>query len=169
MNKDEIKREIDCKSACQTALLGFARDYEHEIAALEADLAEAEKPELRHLDFGANTDQRWIKLGETIHWVHEGRMNDTSVLADKEFAKERKGNLQDIFDDLKARQEPLKKFTMKETTAAAEFSGSINKWTVYLKDHCHGPGVNIGIKDIPDFILNLERLVYTAGQEGHHE
>ena len=165
MNTEEIKEQIDMqKLLIENHKICLSRT-EKELALLEAQLAEAEKPELLHLDFGVDGFQRWIKIGDKIWWVHKGSQHSPSVFPDSYFDSQKQGNLKDISDDLKALAEPLKKFTMKETSSAAEFSGTINKWTVYLSDHCHGTGVNIGIEDIPELILNLRRLVFTAEQE----
>ncbi len=167
MNQDEIKKEIDCKSACRAAILGFARDCEHVIVALEAQLAEAEKPELRHLDFGDNGHAKWIKLFDEIHWI-ELYKEDVSVLPDADFINNVKGNLQAIFDDLKALREPLKEFETEIDTQShrtAEFRAT-NTDNLYIA--IRGPGgmknINVPLRET---VLKLRCL--TAGQEGSHE
>ena len=127
---------------------------------MKAQLAEAEvkKPELRHGDYGLDKDGFFFLREDGFLWTkyyEAGKKNCTSRSLNKTgnnsqlrvWASQIRGN---IFDELKARQEPLKKFTMKETTAASEFSGSINKWTVYLKNHCHG---NEGIQIYHQILL----------------
>ncbi len=140
-------------------------------ARIQAVLAEAEKPKLRHGDYGTA-----IYKGEKFDWHCDGSGQGALCLASytnisTHISWFRPQSVTDICvlgnapDNIKAMSEPLKKFTMKETSAAAEFSGTINKWTVHLENYCHGTGVDIGIKDIPAFIRNLQRLVHTAGKE----
>ncbi len=135
----------------------------------EAETTQAEKPELRDGDYGTATREghklQWCWIGDSefpfrTNYRETPRINYYSASELENISKV--GN---IFEDLKALEHPLKKFTMKEMSSAAEFSGTINKWNVYLSDHCHGTGINIGIEDIPELILNLRRLVHTAQQE----
>ena len=158
MNTEEIERNITEGRKWVEGGEAIARFGRERIAELEAQLAEAEKPGLRHGDYGIGPAGTWIRVHGSTWWDTKDCSGPSNQDADV-FIPYRLGN---ILADLKTRQETLKKFTMKETIAASEFSGSINKWTVYLKNHCHGPGVDIDIKDIPTFILNLQCLVYTA-------
>ncbi len=144
MDKKELEARIELHEGC--------------IKSLRADLAEAEQPELEHLDFGDNGDDKWIKIFGDIHWIgryeqeHSGRPDET-------FVESRQGNLGNIFDELKARAEPLTEFEFKNGVYMA-ITGVWGNGSLQISDK--DGYVVIQKENLPAFILNLQRLYYTA-------
>ncbi|KKL69150.1 hypothetical protein LCGC14_2117830 [marine sediment metagenome] len=168
MNQDEIKKEIkDLSYGIQ-----FHReqgDFHHGVAdkrfesvkRLEAQLTEAEKPKLRHGDYGRN------RLG--VSWIFLKEQIVTEITAyvpeapQEEYIKDRFGN---IFDGLKAWQEPLEKFRIDNGTSQTirvKISGG------FLRMRDDDGFMLIKECELPAFILNIQRLVYTAEKEGSGE
>jgi len=78
-----------------------------EISKAEAELAEAKKPELKDGDFGLKHGDPWIKIKDKIWWVGKKSQKNPSSLGEGTFADSIGGNLEQVFDELKALQEPL--------------------------------------------------------------
>ena len=102
MDNKEILKEIDCKTACRIALVGWADEQNEEIEKLKAQLAEAEKPELRHGDYGIYDNNKSFVVVEqtTLHGTPKAFYEDQSGLihANKKISPHfRLGN---IFDDI---------------------------------------------------------------------
>ena len=120
MNQDEIKKEIATKSAFYgAALLGFAKDYNAEITELESHLAEAEKPKLKHGDYGHDEDggDRFVVIEQSTLFgspkAFYANQNGQVDVNESTVSRIRLGN---IFDDLKALAEPLKEFEYGDIT-----------------------------------------------------
>ncbi len=162
MNQDEIKKEIkDLSYGIQ-----FHReqgDYHHGVAdrrlasikGLEAQLAEAEKPELRHGDvkfYKGKADDPVVYLNG--RWFSdEDELSEASCDNCKDFPVEF-----NIFDNLKARQEPLEKFRIDNGTSQTirvKISGG------FLRMRDDDGFMLIKECELPAFILNLQRLVIT--------
>ena len=170
MNQDEIKKEIEkldsFRSDCEGKMVTLSAALDEFIimvATLKAKLGEAEKPDLRPLDFGVDGFQRWIKIHGKIWWVHEGSQSLSSVFPDSHFVGQKQGNLQDIFDDLKALAEPLKEFkvTDKQNERTVRFHGSLGNLYIELtgKDGERVRNINIPLRESA---LNLRRLIQHA-------
>ncbi len=139
----------------------------------ESQLAEAEKPELRHGDVWDDEILGLIVILEkttSIDNVQRGehRQSDKDGVfpnsAESHSASARHF-LFNIFDDRKALSEPLKGNTFYLGDAKfSAFSGSL---------HMGGAGkgypVEIGLERLPELILNLRRLLHTAKQEQDKE
>ena len=166
MNQDEIKREIDCKSACRAALVGFAEDFDNEIVELEAQLVEAEKPELRNWEIGVDDFQRWIKINGHIYWIHDRDSIDLgcpSECEDATFLDSPRTNILDVLDDLKAVAEPLRTFKLSETHISGSLSGSL----ICLRDRDEQS--SLPLAKVRELVVYLQRLVFTAGMGGSGE
>ena len=129
------------------------------IERLEDELAEAEKPDLVHLDFGDSGNDKWIKLFDEIHWIGQYKQ-PISGLDDKEFINEVKGNLLSVLADLKAIAEPLTQFTT-----------DVYSYRIDSKDYPDQPirmaGNHHSITEVEEHILKLRRLVYTVKRQKH--
>ena len=138
------------------AVIGLAKSL---IERLEAELAEAEKPELVHLDFGGSGNGKWIKLFDEIHWIGQHKQS-ISGLDDKEFINEVKGNLLSVLNNLKALTEPLTQFTT-----------DVYSYRIDSKDYPGQPirmaGNHHVIAEVEEHILKLRRLVATAKRQKH--
>ena len=134
----------------------------------EATQAEAEKPELRHGDirlWNPSGDIGIVDMSEpNPHMIWESHdlrnaKNKDNILSQSKSI----GTLQEIFDDLKALSEPLKKFTVD--------NGPYRTVEVTIQPHGllrlqdDDGFMLMGQCDIPAFILNLRRLLHTAEQE----
>ena len=159
MNTEEIKEQIDMqKLLIENHKICLSRT-EKELALLESQLAEAEKPALRHGDYGLfNGNQpgiiHGIQMVKKVIWEHDGGEGLQERCGMKNFVA-----LGNIFADLKARQEPLEQFRMCGLDVGLNEMGNIqltndDKDTLYIHSD-----------DWHTFILNLQRLVYTAEQE----
>ncbi len=129
------------------------------IEKLEAELAEAEKPKLRHGDYGPATGSE-CRLVLKEYGKDELRTAGPACCAATGEDQMPETVLGNIFADLKARQEALKQFeigngSFRTVQVALEVSGLLK---LRDKDGC----VVIKGTEIPRLILNLQRLVYTA-------
>ena len=138
---------------------------ERVIEKLEAELAESKKPKLRDGDYGRTVQihgvdsgvRSFIFVGGCVYY-NTGTYDEGMVLSDGRFYEYIV--LGNIFDDLKARQEPLKKFEIG--------NGSFQTIQVELEDSgllkLRDKDGYMVIKEteIPKLILNLQRVVYTA-------
>jgi len=125
---------------------------DRDISRLKAELAEAKKPKLRHGDirtFGISKEIGIIDLSESQHhviWRNGDKRNCAS--ADE---SELIGTLYEVFDDLKAIQEPLEEFSMGWFNFKWDEDGKLSL-------DC---GSYIDPDDIAEFILNLRRMEAT--------
>ena len=139
-------------------VLKYATD---EIERLEAERAEAEKPVLRHGDYGYGKDN---SHRVTLHCdmktvtAGDGSVNNTNAVSNERYYPS--PVLGNIFDDLKAMAEDLTEFEFAETDRAYQFTAVSNDYTVMLTDS-GGHIINVDLKDIPAFILNLRKLQAT--------
>ena len=165
MNQDEIKKQIE--ETKRTVQL-----LEECITNWQAQLAEAEKPGLKHLDWGPdktghmhvalltneNDDSRIIQA--SMHPA--GAMQVFDYASDCPIVSV-KGN---FAADLKALAEPLKEFkvTDKQNERTIRFHGSPGNLYIELmgKDGERVRNINIPLLDTG---LDLRRLIFTAEQE----
>ena len=169
MNQNEIKAELErldaAREICErkmTALTCAVDEYRNMVTALKAQLAEAENAGLTHGDYGIGPAGPWTRVHGSTWWDTKDCTGPSNQDADV-FIPYRLGN---IFDDLKARQEPLKEFK-------TEYAGETTEWSLspQCKDLIFFIDKKIWIvrhQNIPKLILNLQRLVNTAGQEAAH-
>lgn len=156
MNTEELRKDLE-RRRTRKALYAELQDEETQaIAKVEAQLAEAEKPELRHGDYGIrNHTEFWICINGRVYW-NNGQL---SSLSDARFIESRLGN---IFDDLKALAKPLKEFKVNngpyETVTIMLGAGMLR---FNDADGC----ILIKESEIPEFIRNLRRLIFTAEKE----
>ena len=173
MNQEDIKKEIkDLSYGIQ-----FHReqgDFHHGVAdkrlasvkRLEAQLVEVEKPELRHWDLALDKQGKpHIVIADMEKVLQVAGPTFLCIVGVHGYRKI--GKLQDYFDDLKARQEPLKEFK-------TEYAGETTEWS--LSPQCKDLIFFIDKKtwivrhqNIPKLILNLQRLLFTAGKEASRE
>ncbi len=158
MNTEEIKEQIDRqKLLIENHKICLSRT-EKELALFESQLAEAEKPKLCNGDVYAKGPFVVVVRYRKDEWeaTHKdgSRMcGDAEIISDHLHGFTFSHN---IFADLKARQEPLKQFRMCGLDVELNEMGNIqltndDKDTLYIHSG-----------DWHTFILNLQRLVYTA-------
>ena len=150
-----LKRHKKCAIREQDKLI---KEFNTEIAELESQLAEAEKPKLYNGDVYAKgvyvVVVRYRKgEWETTHKDGSRLIGDAERISDhlRDFTFSH-----NIFADLEARQEPLKHFRVCGLDVGLNELGNIqltndDKDTLYIHSD-----------DWHTFILNLQRLVYTA-------
>ena len=131
--------------------LGISRD------ALETQLAEAEKPELRHGDirlWNPSGDIGIVDMSEpNPHMIWESHdlrnaKNKDNILSQSKSI----GTLQEIFDDLKALSEPLTEFFLGPQLFSVDDGNIRTAGCIYQTDR------------IRIFIDDLRRLLHTAEQ-----
>ena len=136
-------------------------DIARKIEVLRAELAEAKKPKLRHGDYGiGNSTMRIALWDERERKLTQGGCN-TFPCGDSYLKPS--SILGNIFDDLKALQEPLKEFEIdgsgyKLTAKAQPNSDILLSIAGYGEDRI---STFIPLKRIPKLILNLRRVERT--------
>ena len=165
MSREEIKTDIETEKLyledCETTVK-VVREH---LAALEAQLAEVEKPELRHGDCVVYNDTGRPQVfmerkGLLEHFgCNFGSGHVAKNVTDFTFSY-------NIFDDLKALAEPLKEFKImdEQSERTVQFVGSPGNLYIELAGTDGERVRNINIPS-SKAILNLRRLVYTAEQE----
>ena len=132
----------------------------------QAQLAEAEKPELRHWDLGIDDEGRgFVVLSQaTLPGSPEAFFSDGCGLVnvgERMSPATRVGTLKKVFDDLKAMAEDLEK---AETVSLAGLTTTywIDKAGDLLIDiKTNEKQTVVKTKDIPTLILNLRRMYAT--------
>ncbi len=178
MNNEQIKEEIkDLSYGIQ-----FHRgqgDFHHGVAdkraasvqRLEAQLAEAEKPKLRHGDYGY--DKGGSPRMELVVGRNSKRQSScpagpdyVCTLDDEPDARHIETKLGNIFDDLDALSEPLKEFKVmdEQNERTVQFVGSPGNLYIELTATDGERVRNINIPS-SKAVLNLRRLLHTAEQE----
>ena len=128
------------------------------MADVEKELAEAEKPELRHGDW-------WIKEGVGINIFlkeHVGARRE--FVATKDFVLTNIGSdyngepiLGNIFDDLKALSEPLLSFQADVHTYSFDFI-NLPQTPIQIAGNWHT------LKEAKEICMKIQRVIYTAKQ-----
>ncbi len=165
MEKWIIKKNIEVQKICIKDRKGSLHEAEQGLVVLQAQLAEAEKPKLRHGDYGVDEDGPFF-LWENRHlWTKEYEPGNNKCLSRslnkkgnderlKQWATEIDGN---IFDDLKELSWPLR-----------YFKADVHEYTFDFISHAHAPIKIAGnwhtIKDAEEISMMLQRVIYTAKQ-----
>ena len=164
MNQEEIKTDIETEKLyledCETTVK-VVREH---LAALEAKLAEAEKPELRHGDYGIDEDNgSFVVVDQSgLFGTPKAFFENGSgmVEADKNMSSDlRLGN---IYKCIAALKEPLKEFRVCNLNIKVNGCGNIqlesdDKRILYITSgQWH------------EFLAKFQRLVFTAEQEAAH-
>ncbi len=139
------------------AWLGIGRDE------LEAQLAEAEKSELRHGDYGVwNTGQFWLALYRNRVLEAFGSCSGAGMKVSA-MPREQFIILGNIFADLKAMKEDLTEFCRKDLNGKQgcgtnAFAFAINGSRIEYRGHNFAC---LGLEEISKLILNLRRMEAT--------
>ena len=165
MDKEALRNELEIRRSIKADTARFQDMQTQAIARIEAQLAEAEKPELRHGDYGLDKDgffflredgSLWTKYYELGNKTISRSLNKTGNASQRRvWASQILGN---TFRDLKARQEPLKAFEIDNGTSQTirvKISGG------FLRMRDDDGFMLIKKCELPAFILNLQRLVIT--------
>ncbi len=145
------------------AVIGLAKSL---IERLEAELAEAEKPQLRHWDFGYDEDS-----GDEFIVIEQSGLfgSPKAFYADQKGqvhvnestgVRVRLGNLKEVFDRRKAIAEPLDKFATDVHSYAID-SDNFPDAPIRMAGNHHS------VPEVEEHILKLRRLVYTAKGQKH--
>ena len=156
MSKEKLERSI---KATKTIIA----QYEADLAKDEKQLAELEKPKLKNGDI-------WYD-GEITMFLKEWNGNKRDCVVDckgdliTDYNLNYKGqpiiaNLKDIFDDLANLSSPLEEFRLENKP----YTAIKCNWHLGQSLHISHDSslVIINKEDLPEFILNLRRLVATA-------
>ena len=158
MNQEEIKAEIDTKSACRVALLGFAKDFEDEIAAREAELVQAVNPGLQQGDYGDGPAGPWLRVHGRTWWDTKRPTGPSHHDADV-FIPYRQGN---HFRDREALSKPL-----------THFKADVHQYKFNFKEFPDAPIQIAGnwhtLKDAKQISLDIQRVIRTAELEAANE
>lgn len=163
MNREEMEKQLLDEIALRDAAQAIVDRHIVAVAKLQLDLAEAEKPELRHLDWGRGKDSGsiWLKVHGNI-WYLTGCQTQPSTMSDARFAAsryfEKTGNLKQYFDDLTAQSEPLEEFDERGAHHHIHHSDTLHG-SIMIRNSCYS------IEEVKGYILNLQRLIFTAEQE----
>ncbi len=174
-DKKRIERDITASKTCiQTYLKCIKADetcitnHQADIFKAEKELAELEKPELRHGDYKVS------KTGFVQFFVKESKTGQIRLCQEEDVLR---GGKEDycIFDDeglrdkgnfiadLKALSEPLEEFGI-DNGCGQFFHAEYNINGIWLNIKTSSAAYDI--KEVEEIILNLRRLVATAKQKG---
>jgi len=144
MNKQELEHKLE---QARKDRLAADLTFENEIISLEKQLAEAEKPKLRHGDYGYffNDGSPRIVINSGVYDKH----NKCGRIEDKHFYN----ILGNIFDELQALK-PLEEFEMDVHTYG------INRDKGWAHAPIHIAGNNHTLAELSAFILNLRCIEY---------
>ncbi len=153
MDKEQIEKEIKRKSACHALLMSWAGETVKEIGELQAQLAEAEKPELRDGDYGINANGLpFVICNNRIQFEHRAGAQDSYSLPNNTVKpKHVTGN---FLDDLKALAEPLKRFRLDVHEYYIDEGRRHNQ--IHMAGNWHT------IQEVKQHIRKLQRLAATA-------
>lgn len=170
MNKEALRKELELRRAIKADTANFQDMLTQGIAKLEAQLAEAEKPGLRNWDIGTGlyNDLKWLKVDGKIFWIHGREGIDPAGPSECEeslFLDDSHINILDVLDDLKAQSRPLKGNEFYIDQTRCKLIGGL----LCLGHVGSGWAVQFQAKALPEFILNLRRLLHTAELEASHE
>ncbi len=143
----ELKAKLEQAERDRIVTIG---PLDAEIAHLKAKIAEAEKPKLRHGDIWMKDRQVRLHLKEYNDDGRDCMTTDADLftnLGSYHQGEPVLANLKDIFDDLKALQEPLDNFNIK---------GAVTRW-------CNDGDLAIGPRyvnpsDVDEFIRKLQQM-----------
>ena len=168
-NKQELKQEIQgLKEDLRLCNINHTAIGKR-LLSLEKELAEAEKPKLKEWDLiewiGEDITNKGVNLVLTKDFSGEGfnqiRIRDGvkgtihNITPDDKFIKHF-----NLADDLQALSEPLEEFEYGGCTIEIDSKGNLDFEDLAYVDK----------KDIPDFILNLRRmLVWKLAQEAKNK
>ncbi len=162
MNKEQIEKRIRTINVIIEDNKQYILLYEEQLGNLQAMLAEAEKPELRHGEI-----RQWphcIGIVDTsephTHLIWADGNKRTPCTSEAAIWDDSKaiGNLRDIFDDLTALLEPLKEFQLDATY----ISGCLKDGRITLTDR--NEESSLSLTKGRELVSYLQRLVHTAEQ-----
>ncbi len=169
MDKKTIQHQIDCKEASIVALAAFADSVAGEIANLKAQLADADKPELRHWDLGIDDEGRgFVVLSQaTLPGSPKAFFSDGDGLInvdERMSPATRVGTLKKVFDGLKAMAEDLERFDMPGSgcTSPSKIQAQLENRNGGIASICTGgPWCWLTLDELTELILNLRRMEAT--------
>ncbi len=164
MNEEQIQKKYKQAKVLQMDIeenlqltIGLADRIKVAIAALEAQIAEAEKPEFRNWEIGGDGSQEWIKVDAVFYWIDgKDKLNTASCLDELAFVNDPHINIHDVLADLKALSEQLKELHYGHIACEIRQHDLVLK--IGATTHC------VIAQDVSQFILDLRRLVHTAEQ-----
>ncbi len=168
MDKEQLQANIAAQKLLVKSCKENHRQAESDLALLEAEVVE--EPKLRHGGTGKDRTGNFILIDRGALWekvFEKGKGIASSAL-------NKKGNARDLaiwasqltgstFDDLKAMQEDMAEFRFPETSSAKALTGTINPFTIMLKDE--DGHVNVDLKDLPAIIRNFQAMYATQLRE----
>ena len=156
-SKTCIKTYLKCIKADETCIINHQAD----IDKAEKELAELEKPELRHGDYGLHGKggDNWIKIQNKLHYIGNDNYFGDCGIAESAYAPNKVGNL---IADLKSLSEPLAEFELStgQLSAVKCFWGSDPD---ILNIRQGNDLIAVHKNWLLKFILNLRRM--QAGEE----
>lgn len=169
MNQEEIKKEIEkldsFRSDCEGKMVTLSAaldEFIKMVAALEAQLAEAEKPELRHGNYGQFADKSallltfWNSDENKMQYAYKGSEDGEEGIYE---ADEGEGVwFGNIFDDLKALSEPLYNFTADVHPYGFDFK-QFPQAPIQIAGNWHT------LKEAKQISTDIQRVIFTAEQE----
>lgn len=150
-NMDRVTKQ-DVKDAIQSTERVFAEwvvQIEAGIAKIEK--VEAEKPKLRHGDYGIGPAGPWCRVHGSTWWDTKDCSGPSHQDADV-FIPYRLGN---IFDDLKAMAEPLEEFVERGFNHHIHHSDKLHG-SIMMRSSCYS------IKQLEEYIMKLRRMAATV-------
>ena len=162
MNKQELEHKLE---QARKDRLAADLTFENEIISLEKQLAEAEKPKPRHLDYGLTKSGKPCAIVQSqngcgkmgpLRNVSESYVYECELTTDVWDIDTNLGNLADDLQALK----PLEEFEMGGNSVR------INSYAeIEIKDVADGAYVVVSKKDFHAFILNLRCIEYKLKRE----
>lgn len=150
---DKVTRQdvLDAMAQAQTRFTRYMRGMESQL--VEAELAQAENPGLRHGDYGYGPAGAWIRVHGSTWWDTKDCSGPSEQDADV-FIPYRLGN---ILDDLNELAKPLEEFTLAELSCKLLSTGDISILCIASNTLHYIPA-----RDRDKFIMQLRRMANTA-------
>lgn len=159
MDKDAMRNEIALEKEFARSMRESAAEHTATAAELEAQLAEAEKPKLRHTDFGWDADGTpcgavTVSGRDVLRMVGNRAVGDGVCTEDRHYGPTTIAF--NALDDLKAMAERVTQVKANGVLFTMDSSGGINIDPAPGRSMFH-----VEEKAVDEFVMDIRRLVQT--------
>ena len=163
MNKEELERDLELRKGRETFYAELLANEQAAVADTEDKLAEAEKPELEHGDYGIDGDNDSFVVVEqaTLYGTPKAFFESRAgqIHADKTMSPDfRIGN---IFRDLEALAAPLKAFMVGVGCFSYDPNRSLEKPFRFI-------GYDKTLDEFREISMKIRRLIHTAERQNEN-
>jgi hypothetical protein len=151
---EEIRAELNMRRGLRAEVVETLAKFDKSIADLEKQLAEAEKPKLRHGDYGVSCNgSLFFVQGETVFWLNAGGV--ASSISPERFGTA--GRLGNLIDEIKALGEERTEWKLdREGLGVSLREGSHITHPVWIS------GKYLTLSEAESLSLALRQIIATA-------